>query len=209
MSDTNNSTPILLLLIAGLVGYIGYSGTVLDMLNMQGVQGRQETVVALRDTIEQVEARVSRAKADLARESVEQVRERVEAYRASLGVLRSLVPEQSEVANLIDDVNIRAKVHGLRVESFVPAAPVAGPEPFDTHRYEFTVVGRYHQVGRFLTDVAALRRIMVPGTVAINRANPVSTRMLGDTLSMLEASFSLKSYVKAPSSAEEVFDEGL
>jgi type IV pilus assembly protein PilO len=203
MADTPKSTPLLLLLIALLIGYIGYNGAGLDLIGVDGVQARQERVVALRDTLEQVQAQVDRAKADLARESVEDVQARTEAYRASLGVLRSLVPEQREVANLIDDVNIRAKVHGLRVEAFTPSAPAAGPEPFDTHTYQFTVIGRYHQVGDFLTDVASLRRIMVPQGVTLNRAGMEAARMLGDTLSMLEASFSLKSYVKAAASAEE------
>ncbi len=202
MADTPKSTPLLLLLIAALLGYVGYTGTGLDLVGVEGVQARTARVVALNDTLEQVQAMVERAKADLARESVEDVQARTAAYQASLGVLRSLVPEQREVANLIDDVNIRAKVHGLRVETFTPSAPVAGPEPFDTHTYQFTVIGRYNQVGDFLTDVASLRRIMVPQAVAINRASNEAARTLGDTLSMLEAKFSLKSYVKAAAPEE-------
>jgi Tfp pilus assembly protein PilO len=203
MADTPKSTPLLLLLIAILLGYIGYTGSGLDLIGVDGVQTRQERVLALQDTLNDVRAEVERAKADLARESVEDVQARTAAYQASLGVLRSLVPEQREVANLIDDVNIRAKVHGLRVEAFTPSAPVAGPEPFDTHSYEFTVIGRYNQVGDFLTDVASLRRIMVPRAINLNRASIASARILGDTLSMLEARFSLKSYVKAAATSEE------
>jgi Tfp pilus assembly protein PilO len=203
MADTPKSTPLLLLLIAILLGYIGYTGSGLDLIGVDGVQTRQERVLALQDTLNDVRAEVERAKADLARESVEDVQARTAAYQASLGVLRSLVPEQREVANLIDDVNIRAKVHGLRVEAFTPSAPVAGPEPFDTHSYEFTVIGRYNQVGDFLTDVASLRRIMVPRAINLNRASVASARILGDTLSMLEARFSLKSYVKAAATSEE------
>jgi Tfp pilus assembly protein PilO len=203
MADTPKSTPLLLLLIAVLVGYIGYTGSGLELIGLDGVQARQDKVLAIKDTLDQVQAQVERAKADLARESVEEVQARTEAYRASLGVLRSLVPEQREVANLIDDVNIRAKVHGLRVEAFTPSAPIAGPEPFDTHTYDFTVIGRYNQVGDFLTDVASLRRIMVPQGVVLNRAAMEAARMLGDTVSMLEARFSLKSYVKAAASEEE------
>jgi Tfp pilus assembly protein PilO len=198
MADESSRTPVLLLLIAALVAYAGWTGTGLDLLGVQGAKARRDTVAAMEDTLAAVRARIDSAKSDLARESVEDVRARIDAYRASLGVLRALVPEQSEVANLIDDINIRAKVRGLQVSNFTPSTPVAGPEPFDTHQYQFSVIGRYNQVGQFLADIASLRRIIVAGDVSMTRANAQSARVFGDTLSMLEARFNVRTYVKAP-----------
>jgi Tfp pilus assembly protein PilO len=198
MADDSSRTPVLLVLIAGLVAYAGWTGTGLDLMGLEGAKARRDTVAAMEDTLTAVRARIDSAKSDLARESVEDVRARIDAYRASLGVLRALVPEQSEVANLIDDINIRAKVRGLQVSNFTPATPVAGPEPFDTHLYAFSVIGRYNQVGQFLSDIASLRRIIVASDVAIGRANSAQARVLGDTLSMLEARFNVRTYVKAP-----------
>ncbi len=197
MADSSNNTPILLLLIAGLVGYAGWSGAGLELLGIDGVQARRARVIAMQDTLATVRGQIDSAKASLAHESVEDVRARVEAYRASLGVLRSLVPEQREVANLIDDINVRAKIRGLQVTNFVPATPIVGPEPFDTHVYQFAVTGRYNQVGQFLADVASLRRIIVAGDLAMARANPATARALGDTTAMLEARFNVRTYVKA------------
>ncbi len=198
MADDSSRTPVLLVLIAGLIAYVGWTGTGLDLVGMEGAKARRDTVAAMEDTLAAVRARIDSAKSDLARESVEDVRARIDDYRASLGVLRALVPEQSEVANLIDDINIRAKVRGLQVSSFVPATPVVGPEPFDTHQYQFAVIGRYNQVGQFLSDIASLRRIIVASDVVIGRATPQASRVLGDTLSMLEARFNVRTYVKAP-----------
>jgi Tfp pilus assembly protein PilO len=198
MADDSSRTPVLLLLIAALVAYAGWTGTGLDLLGVQGAKARRDTVAAMEDTLAAVRARIDSAKSDLARESVEDVRARIDAYRASLGVLRALVPEQDEVANLIDDINIRAKVRGLQVSNFTPSTPVAGPEPFDTHQYQFSVIGRYNQVGQFLADIASLRRIIVAGDVNMSRANAQSARVFGDTLSMLEARFNVRTYVKAP-----------
>ena len=70
-----------------------------------------------------------------------------------------------EVNNLLDDVNARSRVRGVRVTGFQPVPPATGPAPFDTYSYQFVVVGHYHQVASFLTDIASLRRIMVPGEV--------------------------------------------
>jgi Tfp pilus assembly protein PilO len=198
MADDSSRTPILLVLIAALVAYVGWTGTGLDLVGVQGAKARRDTVQAMADTLAIVRARVDSAKSDLARESVEDVRARIEAYRASLGVLRALVPEQDEVANLIDDINIRAKVRGLQVSNFTPATPVAGPEPFDTHQYQFSVVGRYNQVGQFLADIASLRRIIVASDLQMARASAQNARVFGDTLSMLEARFNVRTYVKAP-----------
>lgn len=198
MADAPKSTPILLLLIAGLVGYAGYTGDGISMIGLPGAQEQMMRADSTADTLASVQARIDSAKRSLATESVEQVRERAEAYAASLGVLRTLVPEQSEVANLIDDINIRAKVRGLEVVRYTPSTPTAGPEPFDTHVHGFSVIGRYNQVGQFLTDIATLRRIIVPTEVSIVRANPASARFLGDSLSMLQANFSVRTYVKAP-----------
>jgi Tfp pilus assembly protein PilO len=202
MAEPSKNTPILLLLIAGLVGYAGWTGAGLELVGVEGASTRRARVVAMEDTLTTLQAQIDSAKSDLAVESVEDVRARIDAYRASLGVLRSLVPEQTEVANLIDDINIRAKVRGLNVTTFTPSTPVAGPEPFDTHVYQFAVTGRYNQVGEFLTDVASLRRIIVATDVAIARASAASSRVFGDTLSMLEARFNVRTYVKAPNAGD-------
>jgi Tfp pilus assembly protein PilO len=208
MADTPKSTTVLLGLIALGVGYIGWSGDVLNYVGIGGVRAKQEAVAAKQDTLATLQEQIETAKADLARESVEDVRDRTEAYRKSLVVLRSLVPEQREVANILDDVNLRAKVRGLTVSNFVPSAPTVGPEPFDTYSYQFSVVGRYNQVGAFLTDVASLRRIMVPTEVTVVRAEPARARIFGDTLSMLEARFNVRTYVKASQAAEDSINAG-
>jgi Tfp pilus assembly protein PilO len=202
--DSSKNTPMLLLLVALLVGYVGWTGTGLDLVGVEGAQAKRERAVAMQDTLDLLQAQVDSAKSDLAVESVEDVRQRIDAYRASLGVLRALVPEQTEVANLIDDINIRAKVRGLNVTTFTPSTPVAGPEPFDTHVYQFAVTGRYNQVGQFFTDVASLRRIIVATDVAIARASAASARVFGDTLSMLEARFNVRTYVKAPNAGDSI-----
>ncbi len=204
MAESSKNTPILLLLIAVLVGYAGWSGAGLEMIGIDGVQVRREKVTAMRDTLTTVRQQIDAAKASLARESVEDVRARVEAYRASLGILRALVPEQREVANLIDDINVRAKIRGLQVTNFVPATPIVGPEPFDTHVYQFAVTGRYNQIGQFLADVASLKRIIVAGDLAMARANPATSRALGDTLATLETRFSVRTYVKAPAQEDSI-----
>lgn len=205
MAETPKSTPILLLLIALMVGYVGYTGDVLNMVGIDGVRIKQQLADSMQDTLNILQARIDTAKRSLAVESVEDVQARTEAYRGSLAVLRTLVPDEDEVADLIDDIHVRAKVRGIDMANFQPHSPMPGPEPFDTYTYDVTVIGRFNAVGAFLTDISSLRRIIVPGEVVIARADPVRARVMGDTLSMLEARFKVRTYVK--SRAEEAAND--
>jgi len=197
MADLPKSTPVMLTAIALLVGYVGYTGTGLAPLGMKGLAARQAHVTQMANDLVQLQAQIDAAKHDLALGSVEDLKKRVDAYRASLGILRTLVPEQREVNDLLDDIQIRAKVRGVTFSGFAPSAPEPGPAPYDTYSYQLSVIGHYHQVGQFLTDIASLRRIIVPGNVVIGAANATQARALGDTTAMLEARFSIKTYVKA------------
>jgi Tfp pilus assembly protein PilO len=197
MGDNPKTMPVLLALIAVLAGYAAYSGSGVSMIGVKGLHSQMAHADSLRDSIAVLDAKIDTAKRDIAKESVEDVKKRVSAYRASLVLLRSLVPEQREVTNLLDDVTQRSRVRGVRMTSFQPVAPQAGPAPFDTYAYQFVVVGHYHQVAEFLTDIASLQRIMVPGNVKIVAADPKQARAFGDTTAMVEAHFSVRTYVKA------------
>lgn len=197
MADNSKMIPIGLAVFALLVGYAGYSGEGISMLGMHGLKEKISRADSLQDSLAILQVKIDTAKHDIAKESVEDVKKRVAKYRESLALLRTLVPEQREVTSLLDDVTLRSRVRGVRVTGFQPVAPAAGPAPFDTYSYLFTVVGHYHQVAAFLTDIASLRRIMVPGDVKFVAADPKQARAFGDTTAMIEAHFSVRTYVKS------------
>ena len=197
MGDNVKTIPIVLTLMALLVGYASYSGDGLSLVGMQGLKAKMAHADSVRDSTVVLDIKIESAKKDIAKESVEDIKKRVAAYRASLALLRTLVPEQREVTNLLDDVTTRSRVRGVRMTGFSPVAIQSGPVPFDTYAYNFVVVGHYHQVAGFLTDIASLRRIMVPGEVKLIGADPKQARAFGDTTAMLEAHFTVRTYVKA------------
>ena len=197
-------TPLLALLLALLVGYIGYTGAVIQAVGVKGLAGTRERIVAMRDTITKFEAATDSAKKELARGTVADVRKRLETYRASLVMLRRLVPERNEVPNLLDDISTRGKIRGVTLSQVVPQPVEAGPAPFDTYKYNMSVIGRYDQIGQFLADVASLQRIIVPYDVTVAAANSSAAKVLGDsTEALLEAKFQVRTYVKSPSSEGE------
>lgn len=202
--SNEKATPLLMLLLAGIVGYVAYTGTVINLVGLKGLAASREHVVAVRDTIALFEAATDSAKKELARGSVADVRSRLESYRSSLLLLRRLVPERNEVPNLLDDISTRSKIRGVTLSQVVPQPVESGPAPFDTYSYNMSVIGKYDQIGQFLADVASLQRIIVPYNLSVGAANAQSAKALGDsTGSMLEARFQVRTYVKSSSAEGE------
>jgi type IV pilus assembly protein PilO len=198
------STPLLALLLALLVGYIAYTGAVINVLGFKGLAGRKERIVAMRDTIGRFEAATDSAKKELARGTVADVRKRLESYRGSLSLLRRLVPERNEVPNLLDDISTRSKIRGVTLSQVIPQAVEPGPAPFDTYKYNMSVIGKYDQIGQFLADVASLQRIIVPYDLTVTAANSNAAKALCDsTGALLEAKFQIRTYVKSPNTEGE------
>ncbi|MBA3893074.1 MAG: type 4a pilus biogenesis protein PilO [Gemmatimonadales bacterium] len=197
-TSSQKTTPLLVILLAGLTGYIAYTGTVIESAGMSGLAAREERVVAMRDTIAQLQAATDSAKRELARGSVEDLRKRLDTYRGSLALLRRLVPERNEVPNLLDDISSRGRIRGVTLAQVVPMPVEAGPAPFNTYKYNMSVIGRYDEIGRFLADVASLQRIIVPYDLSLDQANMTSAKALGDTTgALLEAKFQVRTFVKS------------
>lgn len=199
--DSARNKSIAVILVAVLLGYMIYSGDGLSTIGLTGLKARQDRAAALQDSIVALDASTDTVKRDLAKGSVEDLKRKTEAYRVTLEALRQLVPEQNEVPGLIDAISTRAKIRGVHVASLTPQAVENGPVPFDTYRYQVSVIGHYDQIGEFLTDVAGLKRIIVPIDVQLSAANPTAARALGDTSrAVLEARFIVKTFVKSAGS---------
>lgn len=196
--DTPRSKSIAAILVTGLLGYMIYTGEGLTTFGLKGLKASQVRAQVMKDSLALLIAETDSVKRDLARGSVEDLKQKTEAYRGTLENLRQLVPAGSEVPGLIDAITTRAKIRGVHLASLMPQPVESGPSPFDTHRYRVSVIGRYDQVGEFLTDIANLRRIIVPLDVTLVAANAGTARALGDTSkAMLEARFMMKTFVKS------------
>lgn len=204
LTSDPKSTPILLIVLGLAVGYIGYSGTAIDTLGIKGVEQRKAEIQMKQDSLTKLQSQIDSAKRELARGSIDDVRRRLESDRASLGLLRRLVPESNEVPNLLDDITQRAKIRGVSLSQMVPMPLQPGPSPFSTYKYQMAVVGHYDQIGQFLADMASLQRIIVPDNLTIAPANQQAQRVARDTTgALLEAKFQIRTYVKSGSAEAE------
>jgi type IV pilus assembly protein PilO len=202
--SSQKAAPVLVVLLAGLVGYIAYTGAVIESLGLSGLSARKVQIVAIKDTISRLDAATDSAKKELAKGTVEDLRKRLDTYRGSLALLRRLVPERNEVPNLLDDISTRSKIRGVTLSQVVPLPVEPGPAPFDTYKYNMSVIGHYDAIGAFLADVSSLQRIIVPYDLSVSAANQNAAKALNDTSgSLLEAKFQVRTFVKSASAEGE------
>jgi type IV pilus assembly protein PilO len=171
---------------------------------------RNEELMVLEARLERIEANNRRARADMAKGSVAELRAELERDQQTLHVMRTLVPTSNEVPALLEDISTAARRVGLDLASVEPMPVIAGEE-FDTYRYKLSVIGHYHAIGQFLTNVGSLRRIVAPVTLDLKpqtaqgrqmqrvRDNPERPR--------LETSFQVQTYVSRALPTETMASE--
>jgi type IV pilus assembly protein PilO len=191
--DRRGQTLLFLTIFAAAMLYFVWSGTPVG-----GVPGISQLNVrrdSFQRALDSIQTQVRSAQRDVRAGAVAQLERALAEYRASLDLMRQLVPASEEVPNLLDDVSSRAKVRGANVVNFVPQ-PLESGTPFDTKRVRVTVTGEYDQIGEFLSDVASLQRIIVPQDLQITRINSPTADSTLRARQLLQASFQIRTYVK-------------
>lgn len=197
--------PLFAIIIALALGWMAWSGDGLNLIGVEGIKTRRATVQGIQDSLVTLRLQTDSVKSLVASGRVEEIRARVESYRNSLGVLRQFVPADNEVPDLIDAITTRGKIRGVTLAELVPEPVEPGPAPYDTYSYKISVIGRYDQVANFLSDIASLRRIIVPQGVSLASAPASSGAVLGDTSrALLEARFRIRTFVKSSASAGDL-----
>lgn len=158
---------------------------------------KAKTLAALELRVDSLEAMNQQARTDIARGSVDSLRVAVARDREALKVMTRLVPTRNEVPGLLEDVSTAARRVGLDLASVEPM-PVIPGDDFDTHRYKISVIGGYHELGRFLSNVGSLQRIVAP--VALEMKPFVAQGQSGARRpaagkAILDSNFQIQTYV--------------
>ncbi len=164
---------------------------------------KQESLAAVATHVDELDVGNQRAKAQLARGSVASIREESQRLRANLEVMRSLVPAGNEVPALLEQVSTAARRVGLEI-NYIEPEPVIPGEQFDTYRYKLRAVGSYHDIGRLLTGIASMTRIVAPMGVQLQPSGaPGNDRNAAPGTARLQVSFLIQTYaVKTSQSGE-------
>ena len=146
--------------------------------------------------VDSLDKRNQEARADIAQGSLQKLRAQSAEYDQSLKVMRQLVPRSNEVPALLEDISTAARRVGLDLATVEPM-PVLPGEQFDTYRYKLAVIGGYHPVGQFLSNVGSLNRIIAPVTMAI-KLHPVADKTKARVKkgeSLVDTEFQVQTYV--------------
>ena len=85
--------------------------------------------------------------------------ENYKKIEAALKVMMNLIPTQAEVPSLLVDISKAGLANGLEFELFKPINEIKRDNIIELPN-SITVVGEYHQLGDFLSDLAILPRIV-------------------------------------------------
>ncbi len=135
----------------------------------------REELAAIEEHVDALAAANHKAEAELAKGNVGELRAEAARFRENLELMRQLVPTSNEVPALLEQVSTAARRVGLDIGAVEPE-PVIEGDQFDTYRYRITVLGDYHAVGEFLTNVGSLTRIIAPVNLRLQPAEQISGR---------------------------------
>jgi type IV pilus assembly protein PilO len=159
----------LLLSIAVLVG--GYFFLVDDIRNQLDSAIQNESV--LKKDVEQKAFGVANLQA---------FREQLAEMEETFGTLLKQLPKDTEVPGLIDDISATALGAGLKLNAITPQA-VVQTQYYKELPISIKVQGGYHEMGAFVSGVAALPRIVTlhDFTITSSKDGELSMEILAKT----------------------------
>jgi type IV pilus assembly protein PilO len=197
---TKQRDQILLIVIVLSLGAIGGYFMYLFEDRAQAISTLDTHVAALDSLNEKV-------KSDTKRGAFERARKEAQRFEKDLDVLSQLVPSTNEVPTLLDQVSTAARRAGLELQDVAPAGPQPGEE-FDTYKYKLGVVGGYHAVAQFLTNIATLDRIVAPMNLNLIVTPPKGEKRARAGEALLDAKFEIQTYVAHGAAAPLVTQAG-
>jgi type IV pilus assembly protein PilO len=112
---------------------------------------------------------------------LEVYKQQIEQMKRSFGTMLRQLPGQTEIPSLLQDISQTAQIDGLKQDLFKPENEVI-KDFYAEKPIQIQVEGTYHQFGKFVSDMAALPRIVTVHDVSIkpqgsssNGANLVMT----------------------------------
>lgn len=102
--------------------------------------------------------------------NLQALKEQLAEMKQSLGDMIRQLPDKTEVAGLIVDISQTGLAAGLEFKLFKPGAEVPA-EFYSELPISIKVVGDYHQLGEFVSGIAALPRIVTTHDISITKSD--------------------------------------
>ena len=160
---------VAIIVACALLLFLGYwFDTKKQLAYLKQIQNEELT---LRASFEQKQHKAS---------NLDAYKEQMTTMKASFGALLRQLPEQTEVPALLEDISHQGLATGLEFRS-IRLQPENEIDFYVELPIEISVVGNYHQFAEFVSNVAALPRIV---TLHDFDVRPIDDNQLGGQLQM-------------------------
>lgn len=124
-----------------------------------------------RERLEELEAANRSAQLTYARGGGN-IEEQLALYERHVMQLEELIPASEEVSALLNSITAEARAANVELANIAPEGKQPGTY-YTRDSYGMQAIGEYHDVGRFLTSIASLSRIITPLDLDLSRfSNP-------------------------------------
>lgn len=114
----------------------------------------------------------------------------------TFGALLKQLPDKSQIDGLLTDINQAGLERGLEFELFKPGAEIMS-EFYAEMPISIKVIGKYHDLGAFATNVSKLSRIVTLNDIAITNVVKDAKSSLPDDLLVMDATARTYRYLDA------------
>jgi type IV pilus assembly protein PilO len=102
--------------------------------------------------------------------NLEAYKEQLDEIQRAFGALLKQLPSKTEMESLITEINQSGVGRGLQFELFRPAQNETKTTEFAERPVELRIIGNYHDLAAFASDVSRLSRIVTLGDMNITTA---------------------------------------
>lgn len=193
--DQRGQILLMFTVVAAVAGWVFWQGNPIPP-KVMGWAEMRDSIAEFDSVATDLEAKVTRVKQDIRVGATTELDARLERYRASLALIRQLVPTSTQVADLLDGVSTRARVRGTSIAEFnMQAAESAFP--YDKVRGRVRLTGTFDQIAETLADIASLDQVVAPYDLELQPVAVVGTMDSTRWKGLLDARFMILTYVRA------------
>ncbi len=151
----------------------------------------REEISTVTERVESLEAQNQAARIAAAR-GEEGLQENLATFERHIARLEQLVPSEQDVSELITDLNLTANRLDILGIDWIRNPEQPGPN-YNLQTFDSNWVGEYHDVGRFLSEIANFERILTP--IQLQLTVPQNPEDYAGYEAPVEAAFTLATYV--------------
>ncbi|MBI5835641.1 MAG: type 4a pilus biogenesis protein PilO [Candidatus Eisenbacteria bacterium] len=153
LKDPNTQRSVLSFLGVGLLAYLFFFAPFVP----GNYQARAKRLGELKSKYSALSSDLTKARQAVA--SLDRLEDESRKLHERWATVREQLPDQRELASLLRKITLAGSQAGVRFHLFKPEPPVAS-QFYTDNPVRVTVVGGYHQVATFLSEVAGLGRLV-------------------------------------------------